>query len=329
MVARGRLRRRGNSVKEFVVHVGLHKTGSTLIQRMLGKVSEELAEQGVLLRPRVDLYKVAGFSKVVRTFHRGAKVGPARLKDVSERTRAFLLEHDFERVLTSDETLLGWRLDFDYPGGAYMSGLPALRWLHDLVVEHMSVRVVMYVRRQDRFLESVYLQQVHEGSLQTFAEWFSSKDARRFDWLDLAVGAEAIVGKDQLVVRPFEMISAGPVSFCEDFIRIIDPTLDVQLPTEEITKIAGQANRSLSGRGLEIAQHVYPVLTAEEKLIFRRKFIQRYFSNQQYERAKLFSPEQAAHVRQLHVEGNTELFHRFMPDLDPTELGYLESGSDS
>ena len=48
-----------------------------------------------------------------------------------------------------------------------------------------------------------------------------------------------------------------------------------------------------------------------------------HFSNRQYDRATLLSDEQAAALRDLHREGNAALFARYIPDLDPAELGYV------
>jgi hypothetical protein len=309
-------------VPEIVIHVGLHKTGSTLLQRALREVRQELAQEGVLVRLRDEMYGDLGFRRVVRGLQAGRAQDRRQLAHVTEQTRTLIQPGDSDRLVFSDETLLGTFPDFRRPCDAYVCGIPALRWMVESVAAPTTVRVVMYVRRQDRFLESVYLQQVHQGSTETFSEWFSTIEVGHFDWLSLSRRVEEVVGEGRLVVRPFETISDGAVKFFAEFLRVVDPGLVRSLPSEVIAKVPHSANRSLSGKALEIALLVYPILTQEERFTLRR-FLQTNFSTRKYPRAELLTGQQANEILEMHRSANAKLFERYMPDHDPVGLGYF------
>jgi hypothetical protein len=303
----------------MVLHVGLHKTGSTFLQRVLFDIAEELNAQGVHWMPRPALDEHYGFGKVVRNTQNGGSSSTRAAKQTATKLRSLVAKHRV--TLISNETVLSRRVFFDYEGDAYTPGLPVLEWLRDDVTR--DLRILMYVRRQDHFLESAYLQQINQGSTQPFDEWYESTDPSRFGWLRLAQQIEAIVGPGNLTIRPFEIIHEGSEAFCRGFLQAVDPSLDVALPLERIERISTRSNPSLSQRGVDLAMLVYPELTKSERITFRRVFLQRYLSNRQFERAKLLNDDEAARLRALHRPGNTELFRRYMPELDPQALGYV------
>jgi hypothetical protein len=310
------------SVPEIVIHVGLHKTGSTLLQRALRDLRQELAKRGVLVRPRDEMYEDTDFRRLVRGLQAGRLLGRRQVAHVTERTRTLMQPGDFDRLVFSDETLLGTFPDFRRPCDAYSCGIPALRWMVDSVAAPTPVRVLLYVRRQDQFLESVYLQEIHQGSTETFGEWFSTIDVARFDWLSLSRRVEEVVGDGRLVVRPFETISDGAAKYFAAFLGLVDPGLVASLSREVLESIPHSANRSLSGKALDIALLVYPMLTQEERFKLRR-FLQVNFSTGKYPRAELLTREQRTEILEIHRSANSELFERHIPDHDPVTLGYV------
>jgi hypothetical protein len=306
-------------VGSIVVHVGLHKTGSTFLQRVLWRVVEDLNAQDVHWEPKDAFNPGTGFGVVLRRVQEGRPLDVTRVRRAAATLQEIVNTHRL--LLISDETILSRRVDHSYEGNAYTIGLPVLEWLRSNVTP--DVRILMYVRRQDRFLESLYTQMVHQGGSGGFDDWYARVDPARFDWYGLADRIEGIVGPGNLAVRAFETVQDGNEAFCREFFRAIDPSLQVDLPMERLERMAKRSNPGLSGRGLELARVVYPKLSEEERMVFRKVYLQRYFSNRQFDRPKLLTDDAAEHLRAIHREGNAKLFARWLPELDPAALGYV------
>jgi hypothetical protein len=305
---------------EIILHVGLHKTASTLLQRVVNASSSDFARQGLRVVPRDDFYAMEGVTGAIRGIHDGKPRPPKHMEEAGARIRKLLSPLAGERVLLSDETLLGFRVSLNYPGNVYECGIPALQWLAS-VLAPTPIRVVMYVRRQDRFVESMYLQNVHEGSAEPFAEWYAKLDIARFKWLRLVEQVESVVGRDRVAIRAFESIRDGAVPFCREFLRTIDASLQLTLPEAEVERVSSTANRGLSDKALQVALRAFPVLTVPERVVLRR-FLQTKFSSVDYPKAQLLNDAQAESIMECHAKDNAVLFERYLPDLSAAKLGY-------
>jgi len=295
------------AVRELVLHVGVHKTGSTLLQRVLVRSAAALEQQGLRFVPRRRLYALPRVRAVTHGLQNGKDIRERDLETVAADVRALLHGERDETVLVSDETFLAARVDLAYPGPLYSSGIAPLRWFRDSIVPPAPMRVVMFVRRQDRFIESMYVQLVHQGRTERFDDWYATLDIDRFDWLATARAIEDLVGVDNLVVRPFELIHAGTVAFCTGFLALVAPTLRLPLTSAEIEDIAQHANRSLSARGVEVALRAYPLLELDERVALRRSSLQPYLSNRDFPRAAPMPESAARSLLQRHAAANAEL----------------------
>jgi hypothetical protein len=138
---------------ELVLHIGMHKTGSTALQRALSAAATPLDQSGIL-------YPEAG---------RGPQPGHAHLaweaKSVPDKfpggalTRALIDEirrAEWERVIISSEEL------------SRVPTVSYVRWAERLAesIRVDRVQVVGYVRPQWAFLESLYAERVRGGREQ-------------------------------------------------------------------------------------------------------------------------------------------------------------------
>lgn len=90
-----------------------------------------------------------------------------------------------------------------------------------------DVRVVIYLRRQDKYLQSLYKQGVTSGRKQDFATWRSSM-AFRGDYVSVVREWAAAFGKDSIVIRPYER-DGGRVDVTADFFANV---LGIDMSTE-------------------------------------------------------------------------------------------------
>lgn len=201
---------------DLVLHVGATKTGSTSIQEFLAHNREALAAHGVLYphafgdlrRLRLSLMVTPDDALPNRLWVRSG-LGDTAPAEFRRTMRERLLE-EFEasgcqQVVLSDETLFG--------------GPPAtvteVRRLADAIAG--SVRVLVYLRRQDDHLVSMYQQAVRGGAVQRLADWALRPRHRIYDYHRRLRMWRRRVTSDGIIVRPFEPAAFHGGSLVSDF----------------------------------------------------------------------------------------------------------------
>jgi len=165
-------------VKQVVFHVGAHRSGSSTIQGMLKRRREELASAGLKVLVRNDLSRGVLLRQVF-AMHRGSLRALATAWPIHRAPGT--------AIVVSEENLLGTmpghRSVGFYPG--YARAIDGLRLLGRM----FDVRVRWIVRRQDRFLESVYAFRVSRGETEDFAS-FRARVGQGLHWLAIARALE-------------------------------------------------------------------------------------------------------------------------------------------
>jgi hypothetical protein len=96
-----------------------------------------------------------------------------------------------------------------------------------------DVRIVMYLRRQDKYLPSLYKQAVTSGRKQDFKSWCEQFQFRG-DYLSVVRQWAAAFGSEALVVRPYER-EGKTIDVIADFLSLLGIEMD-----EEIAKRSGK-----------------------------------------------------------------------------------------
>jgi hypothetical protein len=217
-----------------VLHIGSGKTGTSSIQYFLRDNRERLGELGYLYpkspgrarHVRLGLFiqpddTLDGFI----TWHRQRASSPAAFrKSFRRRLVREINESGQSRVLFSDE-------------GLYGSPKAALRRLRNLVDPIAgSLRLVVYLRRQDDHLASRYQQVVKVGETKRLTEWTHEPEhSETYDYYRRLRTWERLLEPDEFVVRRFERDSFVDGSLLQDFLEAagIDARADdmVQAPS--------------------------------------------------------------------------------------------------
>jgi hypothetical protein len=251
---------------KLILHIGMHKTGSTALQQFFVANPTALAECGIHYAVPRSAIKA---SAIVHALH----------LDDRRRIHAFLMSH-LERARRKAAHTLIVSAESFYA----MALVPALcrnepctdlidrdrvlisRLFTSLPDQISDLRVVCYFRRPDQFAESWYNQQVKYGSLFSgdFGEFLALvRPALLYNqyfaqWSD-------IVGQRHCSARIYESITNGIV---DDFARGV-------LNTTELSSFAptrAEANRRLSRDLLEFKRMVNRNVAREEMALERKIF---------------------------------------------------------
>jgi hypothetical protein len=271
-------------------HIGVHKTGTTVIQQFLGTNRPRLRARGVVYLGRGVL---DGFAK--NKSERDPRNGPLamRLAELSATGRT-------EVVIGSCENLVGppftTASDELYPKAVERIG--ALR----RVLEPYDTTVIITVRPQADFLESYYMQTINQGGYDTFDEWFARRNLAELSWRPLVETARATFGPTAVQVIDFELLrKSGPEAYLAEFMAVADPGRPIEITAPEAD------NASLSARGLQIALAMNPLLIDKDERVATRKFLQTNFSNRSSPRPVLLTDDQRADIERRYRADYTDL----------------------
>lgn len=152
---------------DLFLHIGMPKTGTTAIQHFLTGNRAKLATQGIL-------YPVGG---TVRAAHHilGAAVFPKRAAPLEGVPREVALEQATAAILAEIEASKPKRivLSTEYLWG-HLAPAKIAKLLEPF--RGLNIHVVPYLRRQDLFAQSLYMQAVKGGYGRTFAAWLDGAE---------------------------------------------------------------------------------------------------------------------------------------------------------
>lgn len=274
---------------EVVYHVGAHKTASSLLQKFMRDNVELLRRHGVYYLGRSEMNDCVGWGKKLLTH-------PEILQ---ARVAEGLSDDRYRLLVTSHENTLGPPFKEDaahlYPRGPELAAQLAA------TLERWPARAFLYIRPQDEFIESYYLQRIHQGHRLSFAEWLEQLDLDALSWRPAADALATHFGPDRVQVVDFRTIHRGQNEFIADFFRRIDPALDFEPSYRPVR------NPSISDKGLKIALAANGHLRTDWERKAMRKFLQKYFSNRAYPRPVLLTDEQKQQIRSTYAAEYEEL----------------------
>lgn len=201
-------------LKTLYIHCGLHKTGSTALQRQLSFLADDLENTGTLIPRTMSINRGAHHGVAyVQNRPRAYRLNKSNLDDLAKEIRSFdgpdccLSSEDFETVLTNSD------------------GMERLMKLCQSA--NAKPVFVIYLRHQASYLESLYLQllrigfhqSVREAGLEAIKQGTISwrKWVFQFDYVR-AVGLARERGVE-IIVRNYHELHNG--SSIEDFLLVI------------------------------------------------------------------------------------------------------------
>jgi hypothetical protein len=261
-----------------VFHPGAHKTGTSLIQKFMTANRTLLHDKGIAILDRTELDAMIRWGQVL--------LSDPQLLEGAIRDRF--------RTSGCDLLLASHELTFGQPfvtGGhsLYPDRRPAMEALAR-ILEPYRVQIFYSIRPQAEMLESYYLQMIHQGKYDTFAEWLARFDLDNISWKPVISDLRETFGAENVEVVDFGLIRQGQEVYIREFLTRIDPAYDFEVSYPDIK------NPSISGKGLDMALAANRYLRNTPERQAMRKFLQRYFANTRYPRPQLLSPERKAEI---------------------------------
>ncbi len=245
-------------MKTLYLHIGQPKTATSSVQVFLGRNVSALNEHGFGF-PSLPFKYPTNRSRREKNAH--FLIEAARNKDELNDPNTTLMDHidmglnmiheEFEKydtILLTDEGL--WRSIH------YGKKKPMDILLRDAAEYNYTIKILVYLRRQDDFLVSRWNQYIKEGSShRTFKSHIDRVFANENLAIDYAQALDSfskMVGKENMIVRRFEPSAWKGGSIYEDFMDALG--LSDIFPL--MTPIEDDVNLKLDGNSVEIQRMI-------------------------------------------------------------------------
>lgn len=228
------------------LHIGTHKTGTSALQACLSLNRDRLRSQGMVFLdcPHEKL----------KPLMRATQIEPSMVTAMKDFFDKRITNHSAHYVL-SWEGLCG-----DPYSGYTNSSILAQTILQ--ASQGLDVRIILYLRRQDDFIESLYTQLIHEGGSESFKDFIGRLDESMFNWLQLTDNFAALFSREKIVVRPYDKsILPTTTSLFEDFFSI----LGIDFGSLRYNENLSAKNSGYSRQALELARQCNPWLEPQEQ----------------------------------------------------------------
>ena len=128
-----------------------------------------------------------------------------------------------------------------------------------------DVKIIVYLRRQDDFVESLYTQSVLKDAHHSFDDFINSLPASAFDWYSLLSCYANFFGKENIIVRRYDKnyFLQSNTNLLKDFLASLNFNSEEFLLENEII----QPNRGYNRESLEIARLCNSYLDDDEKIL--------------------------------------------------------------
>jgi hypothetical protein len=209
-------------LKKTILHIGSEKTGTTTIQKFMASNREFLMDRKILypVTPGKENHKKLAI------YAADINKNLARFEKIYDNDKLNYFRSCFEydltkEILTSDAEVLCLSAEWLHPRVFYDHELERLV---DLLYRFTDdVRILIYVRRQDELLVSLYSTALHAGDTKEFAfPRVNASDIPYYlNYSEIASKWSKFFGADTIMVRIFEKKCFFDGDLIRDFIQAL------------------------------------------------------------------------------------------------------------
>lgn len=207
--------------------------------------------------------------------------------------------NEYSNIILSEEAL--WN-----------NGVRIGKFAKDLKEAGIILKILVYLRRQDLYMQSQWAQNVKEFMTKDF-NTFLSETTAHLDYYEHLSELATIVGKENLLVRIYEkqQFEGEKKNLCSDYLKTVGIMLTEEFVVEDVVK-----NPSLSGVYLECKR----MLNTHKEFATKQNFVVPYFYDamraneaiDSYSENKYFTYEQQMDFLGRYEKSNEKVAREFL-----------------
>lgn len=296
-------------MRKIYLHIGAHKTATTTIQL-------NLRDNAVLFQSKYNIsyisptdiqncYLGIHFKKLSMGELGDSQAYKESLHEAKSALTALLASQEFQDIIISWEGFLGHSALDSYEG--IYTHSPKVADSINFLFGDFDLSLILFIRRQDEFIESTYLQQIKENRSISFEEFVDKINIEDLSWLKLVRDFDNYF-PNKIKVIPFELIREIGArkffdTFCYELLRI-----DI---SAEVLTIVEHANPSMSSYGVRISRELLPLIHEKNRPILN-KIIFKDLSSRVFGKAEFFTPFTRRLIKKACKQDNELLFQTYM-----------------
>lgn len=292
------------------LHIGLPKTGTTALQNFLTDNTDALAHSGIcfpdfgLRYPHISWRRNAHFLIVSHVDEFGNKDPKQPCEEYEDTLNQIAdLAGQYDRILLSDEAI--WQNYKKRP-----AFWPSLK--EDFQKRGLALKVIVYLRRQDSLIESLYRQRVKASCLTDRFDDYIRKLRFPLDYLKYADMLSEVLGKENLILRVYdrEQYQGAEHNIFSDFLDIFGLSLSDGFKVKQAV-----FNTSLDGSMLEFRRLVNRLPHMDSAGILNKSIdltVSDYPSGSAQGAGSLFSPDELKAFLGSFAESNSLLAQKYL-----------------
>lgn len=309
------LTRRLGGTRQVTLHIGAHRTASSLLQSTLRRDASILQLRGLGQIHRRAILNSTFHDDVRRLIH--GETRGATLTDGKQSFAELLRDSPRDVVLTNEDFFES----FNRPQ-FYRRITDALDYVCQIAGTH-DIRVVLYVRNQVDYIESMFMQHIHLGHDRQFGPFLTRYLDFDLSWKRVLDDIARVVGPENAVAVPYESVErVGATEFYRTFLSLCGVEDPSGLEITEDETLDRRANRSYSQDALEIANVMNPQLDPDGRRTLRQ-FLQENHSTATHPRPVLVPEGQRREILGRLRGDNEQLFAEYMPDWGADRGAYM------
>ena len=229
---------------EIIIHIGRHKTGTTSIQHFLALNQDLLLDRYGIYYPEIGRDPLMKYHHpLFRDWAENKKKLDLQLiNEVIENAK----RKSASRIILSSEILS-------------RDSITETKWIQLKEAFNEKITIIVYLRRQDKYLESMYAEEIKHGLINSKST-INDTQTHNLDYFQFLAPICRTFKKNRIIVKSFDRVIK--LDLYQDFLKNLGITFndEFQLPP-------GKLNQSLPWRYLNI------VIYANDYPFIRRLFI--------------------------------------------------------
>lgn len=313
-------------MKTLYLHIGTPKTGTTTIQNFCLDNQKLLAQKGYYY-PTFE-YQFPHIKKYCNAHFLVAKLQDSdgwrnydQEQKVAEEGMSQLLQffEQYDNIILSDERI--WN------GGLSEDRNCWKRLQERIINKGVTIKVIVYLRRQDDYLFSWWNQHVkinrRDQAALSFTEVLETLPVIQLDYYTVLEQISAYVGKENIIVRIFDkkefLKHSSDGSILADFLE----TLHLEY-TDEYTIADPVKNPGLTKNNVEIKRLLNTLPNSYEmgQPLFYKILVEQSENNTTDKKTSMFSKEEHEQFLATYREGNAKIAKEYLGLNDLFEYSY-------
>ncbi len=219
------------------IHIGTHKTGTSMIQKTINHNLQMLIDKGV------SGVLNAHRAKEVSTL---TAVNYELIEKISDFTNNELSHYDNTNINKYIMGVEGYSGDtkLGYTNSDVVAN--TLKQITSNLKNIDNVKIIVFLRRQDEFIESLYNQMIKQGDCYSFVEFLDTLPQDSFNWSKLINNYANEFGSENIIIKRYgKKYQDTSTSIIDQFYSALDISPYNYYPAHNV-------NESLSRDGFEI-----------------------------------------------------------------------------